>query len=120
MGLLLLLFQTQNPKPKTQTLKTPKPQNPTPKTQNPKPKIQNPKPKTPKPQKPKNPKSGKFADNFSSTHSSMKFRADSDSEIDSPPRPNPGILIFSIFQTCFQTRLGAFFVFRWPTFFWWP
>ena len=26
----------------------------------------------------------------------MKFRADSDSEIDSPPRPNPGILIVLI------------------------
>ena len=37
-----------------------------------------------------------FAEIFSSTHSSMKFRADSDSGIDSPPRPNPGILFFLI------------------------
>ena len=45
----------------------------------------------------KNPKSGKFAENFSSTHLSMKFRADSDSEIESSPHPNPGILFFSLF-----------------------
>ena len=42
-------------------------------------------------------KSEKLADIFSSTHLSMKFRADSDSEIDSPPRPNPGFFFCLIF-----------------------
>ena len=34
----------------------------------------------------------------------MKFRADSDSEIDSPPRPNPGILFCLICLSTSQNR----------------
>ena len=37
----------------------------------------------------------------------MKFRADSDSEIDSPPNPNPGIFFFGVLTAVLKAFLGA-------------